>query len=283
MVYIKSLYAKPLENHMKSFSRIVYSLLFLLGISNTTLAAQQDIFDQIIKRGEIRVGISITAPWVMKDKNGKYIGFEIDVAKQLASDMGVRPVFKEYEWNRLIPALVNRDIDIIASGISITPKRGLKVRFSNPYSSSGYNLVSNLKLTKNFTSIKDLNDSKVYIGVVKGTVSESLVPKVFPRAKLDSFKDINEATSAVVNGTVHAFVASAPTPRFVALNNPDAVDLPLEKPLLVTKEAFAINKYNPEMLAYLNSWIVAHKADAWIKSTHNYWFKSLKWRRKIGK
>ena len=57
------------------------------------------------------------APWVMKDKKGNYIGFEIDVAKQLASDMDVKPVFKEYKWNELIPALVNREIDIIASGI----------------------------------------------------------------------------------------------------------------------------------------------------------------------
>jgi polar amino acid transport system substrate-binding protein len=268
---------------MNFFARLLVSLLFLLGMGSISHAASQDVFDQIIKKGEIRVGISLMAPWVMKDKEGKYIGFEIDVAKQLANDMGVKPVFKLYEWNKLIPALVNREIDIIASGISITPKRGLKIRFSNPYSSSGYNLVSNLKLTKDFTSIKDLNDSKVYIGVVKGTVSESLVPKVFPRAKLDTYKDNKEATDAVVNGTVHAFVASAPTPRFVALNHPDDVDLPLEKPLLVTKEAFAINKHNPEMLAYLNSWIIAHESDAWIKSTHSYWFKSLKWRRKVGK
>ena len=266
---------------MKFFSRIFISLLFLIGINSTALAASQDVFDQIIKKGEIRVGISIMAPWVMKDKNGKYVGFEIDIAKQLASDMGVKPVFKEYKWDKLIPALQNREVDILASGISITPKRGLKVRFSNPYSSSGYNLVSNLKLTKDFTSIKDLNDSKVFIGVVSGTVSESLVPKVFPRAKLDSFKDNKEATDAVVNGTVHAFVASAPTPRFVSLRYPDEVDLPLQKPLLVTKEGFAINKHNPEMLAYLNSWITAHEADSWIKSTHAYWFKSLKWRRKV--
>jgi polar amino acid transport system substrate-binding protein len=266
---------------MKFFSRLFAALLIMFGLSNTSFAAADDVFDQIIKKGEIRVGISIMAPWVMKGKDGKYTGFEIDVAKQLASDMGVKPVFREYEWNKLIPALLNKEIDIIASGISITPKRGLQIRFSNPYSSSGYNLVSNLKLTKDFTSIQDLNDSKVYIGVVKGTVSEGLVPKVFPRAKLDTFKDNQEATDAVVNGTVHAFVASAPTPRFVALNYPDEVDLPLDKPLLVTKEAFAINRNNPEMLAYLNSWITAHEADNWIKSTHTYWFKSLKWRSKV--
>ena len=267
---------------MKLFSRLLVSLLVLLGSITTSYAASEDVFDQIIKKGEIRVGVSIMAPWVMKDKDGKYIGFEIDIARQLASDMGVKPVFKQYDWNKLIPALLNREIDIIASGLSITPKRSLTIRFSNPYSSSGYNLVSNLKLTKDFTSIKDLNDSKVYIGAVKGTVSESLVPKVFPRAKLDTFKDNKEATDAVVNGTIHAFVASAPIPRFVALKHPDDVDLPLEKPLLVTREAFAINRHNPEMLAFLNSWIIAHEADAWIKSAHSYWFKSLKWRRKLG-
>ncbi len=266
---------------MKFFSRLFISLLLLPGIASTSLAASQDVFDQIIKQGEIRVGISIMAPWAMKDKEDKYVGFEIDIAKQLAKDMGVKLVFKQYKWNELIPALVKKEIDIIASGISITPKRGLKVRFSNPYSSSGYNLVSNLKLTKDFTSIKDLNDSKVFIGVVKGTVSESLAPKVFPRAKIDTFKDNKEATDAVVNGTVHAYIASAPTPRFVALRYPDEVDLPLEKPLLITKEGFAINKHNPEMLAYLNSWITAHQADSWLKSTHSYWFKSLTWRRKV--
>ena len=283
MAYFTDLHSAPLDIYMKFLSRLIISLVLLLGFTATSSAHSQDVFDQIIKNGEIRVGISIMAPWVMKDKKGKYIGFEIDIAKQLASDMGVKLKLKEYAWNDLIPALEKKEIDIIASGISITPKRGLKIRFSNPYSSSGYNLVSNLKLTKDFTSIKDLNDSKVFIGVVKGTVSESLVPKVFPRARLDTFSSNEEATQAVVNGTVHAYVASAPTPRFVALRYPDEVDLPLEKPLLVTKEAFAINKHNPEMLAYLNSWISAHQADAWIKSTHAYWFKSLKWRQRVGK
>ena len=125
-------YTESLEIYMKFFARLLLPLLFLLGITGHSYAAPKDVFDRIIDKGEIRVGISIMAPWVMKDKDGKYVGFEIDVAKQLASDMGVKPVFKEFEWNKLIPALVNREIDIIASGISITPKRGLIIRFRNP-------------------------------------------------------------------------------------------------------------------------------------------------------
>ena len=266
---------------MAIFSRLFLALVLMLGINSTTLAASKDTLDQILEKGELRVGISIMAPWVMKDKEGKYIGFEIDIANQLAKDMGVKAVFKEYQWKKLIPALLNNEIDIIASGLSITPKRSLKIAFSNPYSTSGYSLVSNIKLTEKFTSIKDLNSSKVYIGAVKGTVSESLVPKVFPRARLDTFKDQKEASEALVNGTIHAFVASDPAPMYVSLQHPDDVDLPLEKPLLTTKEAFAINRGNHDFHAYLNSWIISHQADSWIRSIHTYWFKSLKWRRKV--
>jgi polar amino acid transport system substrate-binding protein len=61
------------------------------------------------------------------------------------------------------------------------------------------------------------------------------------------------------------------------------VDLPLKNPLLTTKEAFAIRKNNQEMLNFLNSWIVAREADEWIESTHQYWFKSLKWQPQIAK
>lgn len=268
---------------MATINRLLLSLILILGMSNTASAESKDTFYHVLDKGEIRVGISIMAPWVMKDKNGKYIGFEIDIANQLADDMGIKAVFKEYEWNKLIPALKKKEIDIIASGISITPKRSLEITFSNPYSTSGYSLVSNIELTKHFTSIKDLNDEKVYVGVVKGTVSESLVPKIFPNTRLDTFKDHREATEALINGTIHAFVASDPAPMYVSLQHPDACDLPLEKPLLTTKEAFAINHRNPEMLSYLNSWIAAHEADAWIKSSHTYWFKSLKWRRKLAR
>jgi len=265
---------------MKLISRLLLIISLSLGLAGIA-GASDDVFNTVIDKGEIRVGVSIMAPWVMKDKDGKYKGFEIDIARQLASDMGIKVAFKEYEWDKLLPALLDGQIDIIASGLSITPGRSLKVNFSQPYSTSGYSLVSNLKLTKDFKSIKDLNSDKVYIGAVAGTVSEGLVGKVFPNAKLDSFKNQEDAENAVVNGTVHAVIASSPTPTFIALNHRGEVDLPLEKPLMTTREAFAINKGNPEMLNYLNSWIIAHESDEWLGSSHKYWFESLKWRSKL--
>ncbi len=242
---------------------------------------KSNVLSSIQKKGEITVGISILPPWIMKNKEGKLIGFEIDIANLLAKDMGVNVKFKEYQWNKMIPALKNGEIDIIASGLSITPRRALKINFSSPYSSSGYNLVSNLSLTKDFSSIKDLNNGKILIAAVEGTVSADLAKKVFPDARLDLRKTTKDATSAVVNGSVHAFISSSPVPEFVSLKHPDDVDLPLKNPLLTTKEGFAIRKGNQEMLNFLNAWIIAHNADGWIDSSHQYWFNSLKWQHQV--
>jgi len=267
------------------FIRTLFLLVIALTFSQSLYAGQgkKDVFYDIQKKGVLTVGVSILPPWVMRSKDGGLVGFEIDIAKQLAKDMAVKVKFKEYQWNKMIPALRKGEIDIIASGLSITPKRALEINYSQPYSSSGYSLVTNLALTKDFTSIKNLNSEKVYITAVKGTVSADLAKRVFPKAKLDIRKTEEDATSAVVNGTVHAFVSSSPIPEFISLKHPDEVDLPLKKPLLTTKEAFAIRKNNQEMLHYLNSWIVAHEADEWIESSHEYWFESLKWQPQVSK
>jgi len=250
---------------MKLF-RQLFLLMITLAFSQGLYARSDsnDIFYNIQKKGEIKIGVSILPPWVMKNKEGKLIGFEIDIANQLAKDMGVKVKFKQYQWDKMIPALQKGEIDIIASGLSITAKRALKINFSQPYASSGYSLATCLSLTKDFSSIKDLNDEKIYITAVKGTVSADLARKVFPKA-------------------VHAFISSSPVPEFIALKYPDQVDLPLKKPLLTTKEAFAIKKNNQEMLNFLNSWIVAHEADEWIDSSHQYWFDSLKWQSQVAK
>lgn len=272
------------EPAMKLF-RPLFLLIITFTFSQTPYAGQDnnDVFYDIQKKGVIEVGVSILPPWVMRGKDGGLVGFEIDIAKQLAKDMGVKVKFKEYQWSKMIPALKKGEIDIIASGLSITPKRALEINYTQPYSSSGYSLVTNLSLTKDFTSIKNLNNKEVYITAVKGTVSADLAKRVFPKAKLDIRKTEEDATSAVVNGSVHAFVSSSPIPEFISLKHPDEVDLPLKKPLLTTKEAFAIRKNNQEMLHYLNSWIVAHQADEWIDSSYKYWFKSLKWQSQVAK
>jgi len=82
--------------------------------------AAAGVLETIKKRGAIRVGMSTFVPWAMRDKNGELIGYEIDVAKQLAEDMKVKAEFVPTAWDGIIPALLAGKFDVVIGGMSIT-------------------------------------------------------------------------------------------------------------------------------------------------------------------
>jgi polar amino acid transport system substrate-binding protein len=239
---------------------------------------QPGTLNSVLKNGSLRVGVSLFTPWVLKDKSGDLVGFEIDVANQLAKDLGVQLELKEFDWDAIVPALLNKEIDIIVAGMVITPQRALKVNFSQPYANSGIGLATNLALTKDFTGLGDLNRKKVKIGVVTGTVAEDVAKRLFPQATIQSFLKSEQAVQSVVKGKIHAYIEHDPMPTFLALEHPGEIDEPLSEPLLSTKAGFAVNKGDPDFINFLNAWIIARDADAWLTSAHNYWFESLQWR-----
>ena len=262
-------------------SWIIISLFIFMGIVQSACAhetASHSKFDQIREKGVLRVGISPFTPWVFKDKDGKLVGFEIDVAKKLSKDMGVTPEFISYDWEKMIPALKEGQIDIIIAGMAITPQRALEVNFSSPYAISGISLATHLEGTKHIKSVEELNHQSIKIGVISATVSEGLAKRIFNKASIIAFKKSKAAEDAIVTGKIHAYMEADPIPRFIALDHPGKVDVPLSEPLLATRAGFAINKGDPDFISFLNSWIIARQADTWLTSSHDYWFKSLKWK-----
>jgi polar amino acid transport system substrate-binding protein len=83
----------------------------LIGVPGAPAAEdRQSVVEQVIQRGVLRVGMSTFVPWAMKDKTGKLIGFEIDVATRLAEDMGVRIEFVPTKWSGIIPGPAHRKV-----------------------------------------------------------------------------------------------------------------------------------------------------------------------------
>jgi polar amino acid transport system substrate-binding protein len=240
-------------------------------------------FSQIVAAHKLRVGTYLSVPYAMKSAGGNFSGSEIDIAQRLAKDIGAALEVKVFEWEQLIPALQRGDIDIIISDLSITPERALQVYFSNPYASSGVGIATNIKLTSDFSSIENLNRADIAIGAIGGTVSEDVARQVFPKASIKLFADEQKAEDALVKGLLHGFVRGEPVPRFIALRHPKEVDVPITKPLVATREAFAVRKGDSDFVNFLNAWIVARDADMWLISTHKYWFESLGWQETVAK
>ena len=254
-----------------------------LATAETESPSQPGTLQNVLEKKALRVGVSLFTPWTIKHRDGQLVGYEIDVAKQLAKDLGVKPEFHVLEWEKIIPALLNREIDIIIAGIVITPQRALKVNFSQPYDSSGIGLVTNIALTKHFQGPRDLNRPEVIIATVTGTIAADLARRVFSKATLKTFPTSQEAIEAVTGGKVHGYVEHEAITTFVALDHPELVDEPLSKPLLETKAGFAVNKRDPDFINFLNAWITAHEADTWLASVHKYWFEGVEWRKDIPK
>jgi polar amino acid transport system substrate-binding protein len=171
------------------------------------------------------------------------------------------------------------NIDIIAGGMAITPKRALKIDFSQPYADSGISLVTNTRKTRDIKRLEELNQKSITIAVISKTAANELAPRLFNKSTIKVFNTANEAQQAVLNGEVHAWLASMPQPEFLALEHPDKVDLPLAKPLMPYKAGFGIKKGEQEWLNFLNSWVIARQADMWLSATHKHWFQSLQWRK----
>lgn len=259
--------------------RKVFLLLALAVL--TPLNAWPRTLQEILNHNTLRVGVAVFTPWAARAPGGELVGFEIDVANKLAEDMGVDAVFQVYSWDRLIPALEAGEIDIIAAGMSITPERALHVNFSRPYADSGTTLATHLESTADVTSLEDLDDRAYRLAAISGSVGEELAKRIFPRAELVLFDDPDAASDALLEGGVNAYLEDEPVPTFLALEYPHDIDVPVSKPLLLTRSAFAVNKGDPDFLAFLNAWITAREADTWLPTIHGYWFKSLRWRTQL--
>ena len=267
---------------------LVTVLVMATALTGTAAAGklQRDLtaestIENALKRGVLRVGMSTFVPWAMKDKTGKLIGFEIDVANRLAQDTGVKIEFVPTKWAGIIPALLTGKFDVIIGGMGILPQRNLKVNFTIPYDYSGMSIVANKKLAAGFKRLEEFNLPEVKIAARLGSTAEMAVRRYMPQAKLQLFDDESQVIQELRSGRVHAMVASAPLPAFLALENPEVLFLPLQETFTKEPIGFAVRKGDVDTLNYFNNWIRVVEAEGWLKERKQYWFNTKEWEKQL--
>lgn len=114
------------------------------------------------------------APYIFPDPKdpSKMIGFEVDLAEEIARELGVRAKQAQNAWDSLVPALMRGDSDIAMNGIEITPQREKEVLFSQPY----YIYTEQLVVRKDDETIKGVDDLKgKKAGTLSGTVAQEIL------------------------------------------------------------------------------------------------------------
>jgi polar amino acid transport system substrate-binding protein len=245
--------------------------------ARAALSATSAIED-IKKRGALRVGLSTFVPWAFRSKSGDLIGYEVDVAKRLAEDMGVKLELVPTAWDGIIPALIAGQFDFIIGGMTITPARNLTVNFTAPYSATGVDVAANKSLAGNFKTVADFNKPNVTLVTRRGSSAASAAQRLFPNATLRLFDDDAQALLEVTNGRAHAMVGTVPRPLFAVLDNEATLFQPFENPLVKQADAMAVRKGDPDSLNFLNNWILSRQLDGWLEERQAFWFKGRTWR-----
>ena len=244
--------------------------------------AKKSTLESILKKGKLRVGFeSGYMPFEITDKKGNFVGFDIDMAKEMAKAMGVKFVPVNTAWDGIIPALITKKFDIIMSGMTVTQERNLKINFADPYIIVGQTILINKKHKNKIKSYKDLNNSKYIVTSKLGTTGEQAVKRLIPKCKYKSFETEPEAALEVVNGKADAFVYDLP--YCVVFNAEQGAGklIFLDEPFTFEPLAWAITKGDPDFMNWLNNFLRQVKNDGRYERIHNKWIKSTDWYKNV--
>ncbi len=239
--------------------------------------AQGGMIEQVVRNGVLRVGFSSFVPWAMQDKSGEFVGFEIDVAKRLAKDLGVELQLVPTKWGGIIPALLAGKFDIIIGSMSVTPERNLRVNFTVPYDYATIEVMANSEKTKGMKFPEDFNRPEVVVALRTGSTPVPVAKKVLPRATFRLFDDEAPAVQDVISGRADVMFSSAPLPAQETLRNPGKLYQPTTESFYRQPVGMVIRKGDFDSLNVLDNWIRMVEAEGWLAERRQYWFKSTEW------
>ncbi len=172
--------------------------------------AAESTLQTILKRGAIIIGTDIPyEPFEFLDDDGNYTGFDVDLAKLMADQLGVKLTYKKAgSFDTIRAELNNGDFDLVLSGMTRTLQRAREVNFTDGYYNAGQIAMVSKKrdLGKKATSYADFNVPEAVLSVQSGTTGEKAAKQFFPKAEIHSFPSSPLAIQEVIDGRVDALL-----------------------------------------------------------------------------
>jgi polar amino acid transport system substrate-binding protein len=225
----------------------------------------------------LRVGVALSEPTVMHDAGGKLVGFSIDAARRLAEDMGVGVEFVETSWSSIIPELLNRETDLIMSGLWVTVPRALVINFTTPTAVEGIHVIASRAAAAKFKTPADLDLPGTKLVVYAGTLQERLAARRFPKATLVKVSGDTDHLAPVLAGEADAALVPTFAPEVIVRAAPDRLALPFAKALSSASAAIGVRKGDYDFVNFLESWLAVQRDEGWLEERTSYWADPTNW------
>lgn len=165
------------------------------------------ILDQVIQSGELRVGTTGDyQPYSHLLDDGDYEGIDIELAKDLASSLGVKLVLVPTSWPTLLADLKAKKYDIGMSGISKKLSRQAQGLFSRAYTVSGKTPIARCEDQDKFNSLADINEKNVKVIVNPGGTNEVFARQHITKAKLILHPENTTIFEAIIEGEADVMI-----------------------------------------------------------------------------
>lgn len=207
-------------------------------------------------------------PFTALDSNGKPVGFDIDIAKEVAQRLGKNIQFKDMPFDALISDLVLGNIDFIAAGMSETPERAARVLFTKSYLSGDPLVILSIGKESLLNTIEDLRGKTVVVNegytadtLLSGHSEINLLRLSAPADAFLALKNGRAAAYVTAQSTVNNFMKTQKEQQFYSA----IIDGTAETCALV------ISKKNPQLLREIQTALDSMEKDGTLAALKKKW------------
>ncbi|CAN5919631.1 transporter substrate-binding domain-containing protein [soil metagenome] len=233
-------------------------------------AALAQTADEIKKKGTLTVGMLVDfPPYGTVDASNNPDGYDADVARLLAKDMGVKLNLVPVTGPNRIPFLLTNKVDVLVASLAVTPERAKQVQFSRPYSAATIVLYGAKK-----TPIKGPADLKgLRVAVARASTQDTALTAMAPEGtEIRRFDDDASAMQALLSGQVDAIGCSTTVAAQIAKRAGDAYENKL-----VLKQQFmavAMRQGQPDLLKAMDEFVAKNTANGELGKLYKKWLQS---------
>lgn len=247
------------------FSKTIFCMiLFIFAVSQFTLLGYAETgtdaktalskIEQIKKAGKIVVGTSADYPpyefHLLNDKEGDLVGIDIDIAKVIAEELGVKLEIKDIIFSKIFDALESRQIDIAIAGLSPTEERKKKALFSDIYYQAIQSIMIRVENAETIKTIEDLRGKKV--GTQTDSIQEDMAKTQITGAEFVVRETIEELEIVLKKGLVDAIILEEPVAESYVRRHKDFMMIKCKAFDNLLGSAVAIRKSDTDLLEEIN-------------------------------
>jgi cyclohexadienyl dehydratase len=263
------------KNVLRALSVFAALALAALAQAQSTAPATKSRLHRVLESGVLRVGTTGDfRPMTFRDaKTNEYAGHDIEVARELAKDLGVKVEFVPTEWKTLINGIQTDKYDVAMSGISMNVDRAKVAAFTVPYMEFGTVPVVRKKDASKFKGWNDLDKPNITIATTLGTVFDQQAKEYFKTAKRKQVEAPALSYQEVLAGRAQACITSNVEAASLVQTYPELAIVPVDRARSRRPASLLVAQDDVVWLNFLNQWITMKRSSEFFEGLQKKWLQ----------